>query len=119
MEAKQKNLKVERGTFEYNGKTCNEYFINGTIRGVDVKIKLTPPDPKDRGGYTVLDIVFAGEKEADFVVEPFAFQDDNGKLISGDRYLVRSEDKETGEVYECAVKPARKSDKAALSMLMR
>jgi hypothetical protein len=119
MANEKKDIKVERSTFEYHGKECNEYFISGKIRGVDVKIKLAPPDPKDRGGYTVLDIVFGGENEADFVVEPFEFQDETGKTIAGERYLVRTEDKETGETYECAVKPARKSDKAALSMLMR
>ena len=114
-----KNIKVERGLFDYKGKQYNEYFISGTVRGTEVKIKLAPPDKKDKGGYTVLDIVFGNENEADFVVVPFEFTNGEGKTVTGNRFLVRSVDKETGEVYECAVKPARNSDKDMLAMLMR
>ena len=57
------NIKVEKGAFEYKGKTYSEYFICGNVRGRDVK--------------------------------------------------------DTGEVYESAVKPARNSDKTLLAMLMR
>ena len=46
---------VERETFEKNGRTFFSYFIKGNIRGKDVKVAVVPPD---RGGYTVLDIVF-------------------------------------------------------------
>ena len=114
-----KNIKVERGLFDYKGKQYNEYFIRGTVRGTEVKIKLAPPDKKDKGGYTVLDIVFGNENEADFVVVPFEFTNGEGKTVTGNRFLVRTVDKETGEVYECAVKPARNSDKDMLAMLMR
>lgn len=114
-----KNIKVERGLFDYKGKQYNEYSISGTVRGTEVKIKLAPPDKKDKGGYTVLDIVFGNENEADFVVVPFEFTNGEGKTVTGNRFLVRTVDKETGEVYECAVKPARNSDKDMLAMLMR
>ena len=113
------NIKVERGTFEYKGKEYSEYFICGVGRGKDVKIKLAPPDKNDKGGYTVLDIVFGNEDKADFVTVPFEFQDATGKTVTGTRFLVRTADKETGEVFECAVKPARNSDKTLLAMLMR
>lgn len=113
------NIKVEKGEFEYKGKTYAEYFICGVVRGKDVKVKLAPPDKNDKGGYTVLDVVFGDESRADFVTEPFEFVNGEGKTVSGERYLVRTVDKETGEVYECAVKPARKSDKSLLAMLMR
>lgn len=113
------NIKVEKGEFEYKGKSYAEYFISGNVRGRDIKIKLAPPDKNDKGGYTVLDIVFGNEATADFITEPFEFQNGEGKTVSGTRFLVRTADKETGEVYECAVKPARKSDKTLLEMLMR
>lgn len=113
------NIKVEKGSFEYKGKTYAEYYISGNVRGKDVKIKLAPPDKNDKGGYTVLDIVFGNETEADFIVEPFEFVNGEGKTVSGNRFLVRTVDKETGEVYECSVKPARNSDKTMLGMLMR
>lgn len=117
--ANKNNLKVERAPFEYNGKSYFDYFICGNIRGTDVKIKVGPPDKKDKGGYTVLDIVFGNEDKADFVTEPFEFTNGEGKLVAGTRFLVRTVDKETGEVYESAVKPARSSDKTLLAMLMR
>lgn len=117
--ANNNGIKVEKGTFEYKGKTYDEYYISGNVRGRDVKIKLAPPDKNDKGGYTVLDIVFGNKDTADFVTEPFEFVNGDGKTVSGERFLVRTVDKETGEVYECAVKPARKSDKTLLAMLMR
>ena len=117
--ANNKGIKVEKGTFEYKGKTYDEYYICGVVRGRDIKIKLAPPDKNDKGGYTVLDIVFGDETLADFVTEPFEFKNNEGNIISGERFLVRTVDKDTGETYECAVKPARKSDKTLLAMLMR
>lgn len=117
--ANNKGIKVEKGTFEYKGKSYFEYFICGKVRGRDVKVKLAPPDKNDKGGYTVLDIVFGNETKADFVTEPYEFTDGEGKVISGERYLVRTVDTETGEVFESAVKPARRSDKTLLALLMR
>ena len=112
--AKKQVIMVERETFEKNEKTYFSYFIKGNIRGKDVKIAVAPPD---KGGYTVLDIVFGDAMKADFVVEPFEFKDSTGKTISGVRHLVRSID-ENGEIFECAIKPARQSDKALLNMLL-
>lgn len=119
MADKEKAIKVEREIFEYKGKSCYEYYISGVVRGREVKIKLAPPNTNDRGGYTVLDIVFGNESEADFVVEPYEFEDSSGKKISGNRFLVRTVDKESGDTYESAIKPARNSDKTLLAMLMR
>jgi hypothetical protein len=113
------NIKVERAPFEYNGKSYFDYFICGVVRGTEVKIKVGPPDLKDKGGYTVLDIVFGNESEADFITEPFEFKNSEGKTVAGERFLVRTVDKETGETYECAIKPVKNSDKTLLAMLMR
>ena len=112
-------LQVEKAAFEYKGQTYYEYFIHGSIRGRDVKIKLAPPDAKDRNAYTVLDIVFGSEERADFIVEPYEFVDNTGKTIMGNRYMVRTIDKDTGEIYEANIRPAKSSDKALLAMLMR
>ena len=109
---------VERDTYESKGKTFYSYFIKGTIRGKEVKIAVIPPD-KDRNGYEVLDIVFGGDMAAELVTKPFEIRDDKtGAVISGNTYVVRSED-ENGVVYECAVKPFRSSDKSLLNMLVR
>ena len=108
-------IKVERDTYEKNGKTYFSYFIRGNVRGKDVRAAVIPPD---RGGYTVLDIVFGDAMEAELVVTPFEMKDvASGRIISGNTYAVRSVD-ENGEVYECKIKPSRASDKALIGMLL-
>ena len=110
------NILVERETFEKNGKTYFSYFIKGNIRGKDVMVAIVPPD---RGGYTVLDIVFGNSMAAELGVKPFEIKDDaTGKVISGNTFSVISYD-ENGEVYECGIKPFRASDKALLNMMLR
>lgn len=109
-------IKVERETFEKDDKTFFSYFIKGNIRGKDVKVLVTPPD---KGGFTVLDIVFGNEMQADLIVNPYEIKDDaTGNVIKGNTYAVRSVD-ENGEVYECTIKPFRLSDKALLNMLIK
>ncbi len=115
-----KNIVVERETFEKDGKTYFSYFIKGNIRGREVKIGIAPPDKdKDIGGYIVLDIVFGNAMAAELVIKPYEIKDEKTKtVVTGNSYAVRSYD-ENGEVYECAVKPFRQSDKALLNMLLK
>lgn len=113
--AKKQLIMVERETFEKNDKTYFSYFIKGQVRGRDIKVAIIPPD---KGGYTVLDIVFGDAMQAELKITPFEIKDDAGKVISGNTYAVRSVD-ENGEVYECSVKPYRNSDKALLNMLVK
>ncbi len=108
---------VERDTYEKNDKVYFSYFIKGNIRGKDVRIGVIPPD---KGGYTVLDIVFGEAMEADLIVKPFEITDEKTKsVITGNSYAVQTVDPTDGTVYECAVKPSRPSDKALLNMLVR
>ena len=100
--SKEKKIFVERETYTKNEKQYFTYFINGNIRGRDVRIAIMPP---------------ADGAKADFVLEPFEFKDASGRTVSGNKTLVRTVD-ENGEVYECEIKPARKSDKALLTMLL-
>ena len=109
-------IKVERETFEKEGKSYYSYFIKGVIRGKDVRILATPPD---KGGFTVLDIVFGNEMQADLITNPYEIKDEaTGNVIKGNTYAVRSVD-ENGEVYECTIKPFRNSDKMLLNMLLK
>lgn len=111
-----KQIFVERETYEKNDKTYYSYFIKGQVRGRDVRVAIVPPD---FGGYTVLEIVFGDEMAAELTQMPYEIKDKStGKVIKGNTYGVRSVD-ENGEVYECAVKPYRSSDKALLNMLLR
>ena len=110
------NICVERDTYEKNGKSYFSYFVKGCVRGKDFRVLGTPPD---RGGYTVLDIVFGEAMSAELTVTPFEMKDEaTGRIISGKTYGVRSVD-EDGTVYECKIKPFRQSDKALLEMLVR
>ena len=112
-----KNIFVERDTFEMNGKTYFSYFIKGTVRGKEVRVGIIPPD---RGGYTVLDIVFGNEMKAELTLTPYEIKDEStGRVVKGNTYGVKTVDEETGEVYECKVKPSRESDKTLLNMLLR
>ena len=108
-------IKVERETYEKNGKTFYSYFIKGNVRGRDVKASLAPPD---KGGYVILDIVFDDAMEAELVVIPYEIRDEKGNVLKGNTYAVRSQD-ENGDIYECKVKPYRDSDKNILNMLLR
>ena len=110
------NIVVERETFEKGGKSYFSYFIRGNVRGRDVRVGVVPPD---KGGYTVLDIVFGNAMAAELLVKPFEIKDDaTGRVITGNTYAVCSYD-EDGEAYECPIKPARASDKTLLNMLLR
>ena len=113
--AKKQVIMVERETFEKNEKTYYSYFVKGQVRGRDVKVAIIPPD---KGGYTVLDIVFGEAMQAELKITPFEIKDETGKVITGNTYAVVTHD-ENGEIYECSVKPYRNSDKALLNMLVK
>ena len=112
----KKEIVVERETFKMKGseKEYFSYFVKGKVRCKEVKAGVTPPD---KGGYVVLDIVFGNEMSAELTVKPFEMKDNNGNVIKGNSYGVKSVD-EKGKVYECSIKPARSSDKSLLAMLL-
>ena len=110
-----KKLIVEREKFEFKGKEYMGYFVKGIVKGREVRASLKP---QDINGYTVLDIIFDGANEVELIAKPYSITDDNGNVISGNTFIVRSVD-ENGEVYECPVKHSRGSDKVLLNMLMK
>lgn len=111
-----KTIVVERELFERNGKSYFTYFINGNVRGKDVRVAVMPPD---KGGYTVLDIVFGNEMSAELVIKPYEIKDEaTGNVIKGNTFAVVSHD-EDGTEYTCPIKPFRQSDKSLLAMLTR
>jgi len=115
MSNQNKQIYVERDTYEKDGKSYFSYFIKGQIRGREVRVSVAPPD---RGGYSVLDIVFGDAMSAELVLKPYEIKDEaSGKVIKGNSYAVKSVDAD-GTEYECGVKPFRASDKALLNMLL-
>jgi len=113
-------LKVQRqeSVSKENGKTYNNYYIFGTIDGVDVRAEVIPTDV---GGYKLLDIVFKGENVRDLKVIDREFKDASGRTVKSRGFaVVRNGLNDDGEFKEYAadVIPKRKSDKAMLSMLL-
>ncbi len=112
--ANEKKLTIERETFDLNGKTCYSYFIKGTVRGKEIKAQLAP---QDNGGYVLLEIVFGDSNTAELVVGSVSITNDKGKTETFPSYTARNVD-DDGEVFECPVKPDRKTDKTKLAMLL-
>ena len=107
---------VEKEAYEKDGKTYFGYCVRGMVRGKEVKVAVVPPD---FGGYRVLDIIYGDSDKAELVTKPFEIRDEKTKrVVRGNTYAVRSVD-ENGEVFECAIKPFRPSDKALLEMLLK
>ncbi len=113
--ANDKKITVEREAFELNGKTCYSYFVKGAVRGREVKAQLVP---QDNGGYVLLDIVFDNADTAELVIGTISITNDKGKTEMFPSYTVKNVD-ENGEVFECPVKAARKTDKTKLAMILR
>ena len=112
-----KQIFVERETYEKDGNTYFSHVVKGKIRGKDVKATLVPHDV---GGYAILDIVFGEKPTAELVLKPYEIKDEKTKkTVKGNTYAVRSADEATGEIYECKIKPYRESDKTLLNMLLR
>lgn len=114
-QVEDKKIFVEREVYTKNDKQYFSHFIKGIVRGKEIRVLIVPPD---NGGYAVLEIVYADQMAAELVLTPYEIKDDNGRVIKGNTYAVRSVD-EDGVVYECKVKPFRESDKALLNMLLR
>lgn len=91
------------------------YVVKGSVKGTSVKAYMTPPD---FGGYQILDIIFGDKMSAELVASPFEIKSEDGSVIKGNTYSVKSVD-EKGEVFELKMKPSKASDKAILKMLIR
>ena len=91
-----KQIFVERETFESKGKTHFGYYIKGMVRGREVKVGIAPPDKDtDKGGYAVLDIVFGNADKAELVLVPYEIRDEKTKKVVNDNsYVVRSVDED-------------------------
>lgn len=99
-----------------DGRAYYFYLVHGKVRGRDVKVDF---EPKDKGGYEPLDIVFDVSPKAELIMkEEEITSDKTGKTSFYTSYKVYTED-ENGIPFECGVKPSRDSDKSLLLMLLR
>lgn len=100
---------------EKGAKPIYTYNVYGVIRGVEVRAGMNPPD---KGGFSVLSLVFGDTDALPLYMVPYEMKDENGVKISGNTYKVMSLDEE-GDVLECKVKPSRDSDKRILECLLK
>lgn len=96
-----------------DGRLYYAYLLRGKLRGRAIKVDFSP---RDKGGYTPLDLVFdvSPEAELEIVDEITEF---NGKKQHRTVYTVNTVD-EDGLVWKCEVKPTNKSDVDLLAMLI-
>ncbi len=96
-----------------DGRLYYAYLLRGKLRGRAIKVDFSP---RDKGGYTPLDLVFdvSPEAELEIVDEITKF---NGKKQHRTVYTVNTVD-EDGLVWKCEVKPTNKSDVDLLAMLI-
>ena len=98
-----------------DGRAYYSYLVRGKVRGRDVKIDF---EPKDKGGYEPLDIVFDVSPKAELIMKEEEITSDvTGKTNFYTSYKVHTED-ENGIPFECGIKPSRDSDKSLLAMLL-
>lgn len=96
-----------------DGRLYYAYLLRGKLRGRAIKVDFSP---RDKGGYTPLDLVFdvSPEAELEIVDEITEF---NGKKQHRTVYTVNTVD-DDGLVWKCEVKPTNKSDVDLLAMLI-
>lgn len=105
--ANGKQLKTQDGRLYY------AYLVHGKLRGRDIKVDFSP---KDKGGYTLLDLVFDVSSKAElFITE--VMQEMNGVKSKRTVYTVNAVDVD-GVVWKAEVKPTRTSDRDMLAMLI-
>lgn len=105
--ANGKQLKTQDGRLYY------AYLINGKLRGRAVKVEFSP---KDKGGYTPLDLIFDVSPKAELFITEVT-QEINGKKQKRTVYTVNTVD-ENGVIWKAEVKPTRTSDRDTLAMLI-
>ena len=91
------------------------YNVYGKLRGVDVRAGMAPPD---KGGYSVLALVFGEADALPLYMVPYEMKDEKGHRVSGNTYKVMSTDADDITL-ECKIKPSRDSDKRLLECLIQ
>lgn len=105
--ANGKQLKTQDGRLYF------AYLIHGKLRGRDVKVDFSP---KDKGGYTPLDLVFDVSPKAELYISEVT-QEMNGVKSRRTVYTVNTVDSD-GILWKAEIKPARTSDRDMLAMLI-
>ena len=109
-----KVLRVKRKRRDGQGEYFT-YQVLGKLRGAEQHVSMVPPD---RGGYSVLAMVFGEATAVPLLLVPYEMQDARGQTVRGNTYMVRTID-ENGIKYECKLKPQQDSDKRVLDCFLQ
>lgn len=106
------NLRIRRKKFvgKSTGKEYYAYVLKYELKGHEVEVNFKTPD---RGGYSVLDIVFDGTKKAYLLVEKLG---DEKRPIMGYRAVSFDDD---GFMYDCKISPRESTDGSNLLNIIR
>ena len=110
-------FKLQRETFQHEGKTYNSFYIPIRVFGRDMKIQLAPKEG-DRNAYTVLADIFTLYTEADLVCCE-GVMSDGKKKTKFMTYLVKAQDPSSGLEVSVALKPVGDTNKRLLEQLYR
>ena len=97
-----------------DGRPYFAYVVRGRVQGREIKVDFCP---KDQGGYEPLDILFDMSPKMRLVMSEETMTDDNGRETHYTAYRVEYIDAD-GEIWPCAVRPQRDSDKTLLKFLL-
>lgn len=116
VEEQKTKLFVERESFTgSDGRTYWNYVLRAKILNKEKNIHFSP---KDKGGYSVLELLFELSDKAELVMTTSTMKDDAGKRTRYTSYKLVTYDEE--EIpYEATVKPTAESDKNLLVMVLR
>ena len=108
------SIYVERTVVHMNGKKYNNYFVNSSMHGKEIKADLIAGD---LGGYEILDLAFGDEKRKLLGIERSVRLDSAGKKVRYNSYFIEGED-EIGVTFRVAIKPRETSDKTYLEYII-
>lgn len=116
VEEQKTKLFVERESFTgSDGRTYWNYVLRAKILNKEKNIHFSP---KDKGGYSVLELLFELSDKAELVMTTSTMKDDAGKRTRYTSYKLVTYDED--EIpYEATVKPTAESDKNLLVMVLR
>lgn len=111
-------FKVKREKFNSEGREMWSYYVDGKVRGRDVKVSFIAYD-KGGAGYEFLDLIFGAKDSVDLVMYDEVTKDFNGKVTSRRTvYEIQDVDETLGVVYSYKVKPYRETDKAYINIML-
>lgn len=117
------DVTITRRSVKKSGKVYKDYFVNGSLRGVPVQVRVRPS--KDSSGftdvnnYTILDIVFGDAAKVMFAVQSYRRRDNaTNRVVTGFTYHAYERDKESGEEWSAPLRFETSSDKAIISKLI-